>query len=194
MAFRSRAPVPEQGVCEDGRRSSSRELERYKGAPEKCWARAREEVARPFDAEPLDGDVFHAPSACRPGGGASEVGNGSDGFEGRDGGRVGGRLGQATPFAFFRKGFFQRVEGGLPRRWVPGQCASRRDRRLFAPPPGPGVPGRAFGWGHEDAASQGGAPPGVPLRPHAATFPVLASTGTKARVSQEWTMSSRLPS
>jgi len=50
---------------------------------------------------------------CRPGGGASERGNGSGGFQGWDGCRGGELSGVRASFAPFQKGFlFQRVEGG----------------------------------------------------------------------------------
>jgi hypothetical protein len=121
---------------------------------------------------------------CRPGGGASERGNGSDRFQGWDGGN---RLEEKDALRPVPGGFLPACQG-----WIRSAAGSRvrpvrivRSRRAFRFSPRAGVPGGAFGWGKDDPASQGGAPPGAPLRPHAATFPVSASTGTKARVSQE---------
>jgi len=65
---------------------------------------------------------------CRPGGGASGLGNGSGGFQGWDDGRDGGRLGQGQPFAPFHRGFFHRVESGSapPMGARTGQCPTVR--------------------------------------------------------------------
>jgi len=155
-------------------------------------------AGRGFPGHPMlsaiDGDVLHALSRLPTGRGVPpNAGTAPTASRGGKGGTV---WRKRTPFAPFQKGFFQRVEVGSAPPLDPerGQCASRDPDVTPVPPPGPGAPGSAFGWGQEDAASQGGAPPGVPLQAHAATFPVSASTDTNARVSQEWMMSRCLPS
>jgi len=103
--------------------------------------------SRPPDVERLEGDVLHAPSDCRPGGGASERGNGSDGFQGWDDGRTGGdRLEEKDALRLV-------PEGHLPtgRGWIRSAagCKDRpvplaRSRRASRPSPRAGGSGKGL--------------------------------------------------